>query len=228
MIRREILAWLPQFNDILMGVSPSKENILKKIREALSHSTPLPFPQSEGNQPVFQPLEQEIEVEFAEQFNKLQGKFIYCINQQELAFQLGSLVKKQDWQKVYCVEDKLIEYAATTISDRVVKKDLANCDVSITGCQYLVARTGSIVMSSAQVSGRTTSVYAPVHICIAFTNQLVYDIKDALQAAKDKYGNKLPSLLTFATGPSRTADIEKTLVVGVHGPKEVYLFLVES
>ncbi|MFZ1535165.1 MAG: lactate utilization protein B/C, partial [Chitinophagaceae bacterium] len=85
-----------------MNVSPSKENILKKIRKALSHSTPLPFPQSEGNQPVFQPLEQEMEVEFAEQFTRLQGKFIYCINQQEFAFQLSSLIKKQDWEKVYC------------------------------------------------------------------------------------------------------------------------------
>ena len=83
-------------------------------------------------------------------------------------------------------------------------------------------------MSAAQESGRTTSVYAPIHICIAFTNQLVYDIKDALQLIKDKYGTSLPSLITFATGPSRTADIEKTLVVGVHGPKEVYLFLVEA
>ena len=83
-------------------------------------------------------------------------------------------------------------------------------------------------MSSAQTNGRTTSVYAPIHFCIAFTNQLVYDLKDALQGAKDKYGPNLPSLITFATGPSRTADIEKTLVVGVHGPKEVYLFLVES
>ena len=211
-----------------MNASTSKENILKKIRKALSHSTPLPFPQSEGNQPVFHPLEQEPEIEFAEQFTKLQGKFIYCINQQELAFQLGSLVKKQDWQKVFCVEDKLIAYAASTISERIVKTDLANCDVSITGCEYLVARTGSIVMSSAQISGRTTSVYAPVHICIAFTSQLVYDVKDALQAAKNKYGDAIPSLITFATGPSRTADIEKTLVVGVHGPKEVYLFLVEA
>ena len=211
-----------------MNVSPSKENILKKIRKALSHSTPLPFPQSEGNQPVFHPLQQEAEVEFAEQFTKLQGKFIYCINRQELAFQLGSLVKKQDWQKVYCVEDKLIEPVALQLSDRLIKTGLENCDVSITGCEYLVARTGSIVMSTAQSSGRSTSVYAPIHICIAFTNQLVYDLKDALQAAKDKYGNNLPSLITFATGPSRTADIEKTLVVGVHGPKEVYLFLVES
>lgn len=211
-----------------MNISPSKENILKKIRKALSHSTPLPFPQSEGTTSVFEPLQQEPEIEFAEQFTRLQGKFIYCINRQELAFQLGSLVKKQDWQKIYCVEDRLIESVAAQLSERLVKTDLATCDVSITGCEYLVARTGSIVMSTAQSSGRTTSVYAPIHICIAFTDQLVYDVKDALQAAKEKYGNNLPSLITFATGPSRTADIEKTLVVGVHGPKEVYLFLVES
>ena len=211
-----------------MNISPSKENILKKIRKALSHSTPLPFPQSEGNQSVFQPLEQELEVEFAEQFTKLQGKFIYCINQQEFAFQLSSLIKKQNWEKVFCVEDKLITPVIAQLADRLVKTDLANCDVSITGCENLVARTGTIVMSSTQTSGRTTSVYAPIHICIAFTSQLVYDIKDALQAAKDKYGSNFPSLLTFATGPSRTADIEKTLVVGVHGPKEVYLFLVEA
>lgn len=211
-----------------MNVSPSKENILKKIRKALSQSTPLPFPQSEGNQSVFPPLEQEAEIEFAEQFTKLQGKFIYCINQQEMAFQLASLIKKQDWQKVFCTEDKLIAPFASQIDERLTKTDLADCDVSITGCEYLVARTGSIMLSATQLSGRSASVYAPIHVCIAFTNQLVYDIKDALQAAKEKYGNNLPSLITFATGPSRTADIEKTLVVGVHGPKEVYVFLVEA
>lgn len=211
-----------------MNVSPSKENILKKIRKALSHSTPLPFPKSEGNESVFQPPQQEPEIEFAEQFSKLQGRFIYCINQQELAFQLGSLVKKMGWKKVYCIEDKLLQTAGVQIADRIVTTDLAGCDVSITGCECLVARTGSIVMSAAQQSGRTTSVYAPIHICIAFSNQLVYDVKDALQLVKDKYRNNLPSLITFATGPSRTADIEKTLVVGVHGPKEVYVFLVES
>lgn len=211
-----------------MNVSPSKENILKKIRKALSHPAPLPFPQSEGSQSVFHPLQQDKEVEFAEQFTSLQGKFIYCINRQELAFQLSSLVRKQDWQKIYCLEDKLITPIAGQISDRIITSDLAGCDVSITGCEYLVACTGSIVMSTAQQSGRTASAYAPVHVCIAFTSQIVYDIRDALQAAREKYGDRLPSLITFATGPSRTADIEKTLVVGVHGPGEVYLFLVED
>lgn len=211
-----------------MNVSPSKENILKRIRKALSHSTPLPFPQSEGSGTVYQPLQQETEVEFAEQFTKLQGKFIYCINRQELAFQLGSLVRKQDWQKVYCVEQVLIDSLSAQLDDRLVKDDLAHCDVAITSCEYLVARTGSIVLSASTASGRSTSVYAPIHICIAYTSQVVYDLKDALQSLKDKYGNNLPSLITFASGPSRTADIEKTLVVGVHGPKEVYLFLVEA
>ena len=71
-------------------------------------------------------------------------------------------------------------------------------------------------------------MYAPVHICVAYTHQLVYDLKDALLLLKKKYGNHLPSFITFASGPSRTADIEKTLVTGVHGPKEVYVFLVEG
>jgi L-lactate dehydrogenase complex protein LldG len=211
-----------------MNVSPSKENILKKIRKALSHSTPLPFPKSEGTESVFQPAQQEKEVEFAEQFSKLQGRFIYCINQQELAFQLTSLVRKMDWKKVYCLEERLLQTAGIQLSDRIVTTGIEDCDVSITGCECLVARTGSVVMSAAQPSGRITSVYAPIHICIAYTDQLVYDVRDALQLVKEKYGNKLPSLITFATGPSRTADIEKTLVVGVHGPKEAYVFLVES
>lgn len=211
-----------------MNVSPSKENILKKIRKALSHSTPLPFPKSEGGDSVFQPSKQEAEIEFAEQFSKLQGRFVYCINRQELAFQLGSLVKKMDWKKVFCVEESLLQGIEGQLNDRLVKTDIATCDVAITGCEFLVARTGSVVMSAAQPSGRVTSVYAPIHICIAYTHQLVYDVKEALQGVKDKYGSKLPSLITFATGPSRTADIEKTLVVGVHGPKEAYVFLVES
>lgn len=211
-----------------MQFSPSKENILKKIRKALSQPVAQPFPQSEGQQSVFTPLQDEMAVDFAEHFSKLQGRFVYCINTQELAFQLNSLIRKMDWQKVYCLEDELLRRTGVDLAERHVRENLAQCDVSITGCEYLVARTGSIVLSAAQDSGRSTSVYAPIHICIAWSHQLVPDIKDALQGMRDKYGDKLPSQIVFATGPSRTADIEKTLVVGVHGPKEVYLFLIES
>lgn len=211
-----------------MNISPARENILKRIRQALATETPMPFPQRTVPEAVVHPLKQEIEVEFAERFTALDGKFIYCINRQELAFQLGSLIRKQDWEKVYCVEDSLQDLVSPIVGDRLNNSDLTNCDVSITGCESLVARTGTIVLSSALTEGRTASVYAPIHVCIAYTSQIVYDLGDAFQALRKQHGDRFPSLVSFATGPSRTADIEKTLVVGVHGPKQVYLFLLEA
>jgi len=210
-----------------MNVSPSKENILKKIRKALTQSTPLPFPHSDGSNSVFPQPQQELEIEFAEQFTKLQGKFIFCLNKQELAFQFNSLVKKQGWKKIYSKDENLAAIIDNQVSEYLTD-DLAGCDISVTGCEALVARTGSIVLSSVRSGGRTTSIYAPIHICIANTKQLVYDVKDALLLIKNRYGDNMPSLISFATGPSRTADIEKTLVVGVHGPKEVYCFLIDE
>jgi L-lactate dehydrogenase complex protein LldG len=204
-----------------MAVSPAKENILKKIRQALSNPAPLPFPQSEGTSSIFPVAPDDLEVVFAEEFVKLQGKFAFCTDEKDMLQQVQKLIAERQWTKIYCNEDKWNAVLSNTIN-------LAGCDASVTGCEFLVARTGTIVMSAAQQSGRTVSVYAPVHICIAFTNQLVFDIKDALQILKEKYAGNMPSLITFASGPSRTADIEKTLVTGVHGPKEVYCFLVDA
>ena len=211
-----------------MNVSSGKENILKKIRKALSESTPIPFPQSEGNHSVFQPSRQELDIEFAEQFTRLQGKFVFCMDVAEMITQLRGLAVHQGWKKIVCREEKvkvLLRENGFSSSD----SGLAECDAAITTCEALIARTGSIVMSTGggNESGRTVSVYAPVHICIAWSDQLIYDIKDSLVALKEKYQQQMPSLITFATGPSRTADIEKTLVVGVHGPREVYLFLID-
>ena len=204
-----------------MAVSPAKENILKRIRQALSNPVPLPFPQSEGTNSVFHPPTDSLDVVFAQEFINMQGRFSFCIDEAEMLQQLQQLITEKQWTKIYCNTDKWNAKFSNTIN-------LAGCDASITDCEFLVARTGTIVMSAAQQSGRTVSVYAPVHICIAYTNQLLYDVKDALQKIKEKYNGNIPSLITFATGPSRTADIEKTLVTGVHGPKEVYCFLVEA
>jgi L-lactate dehydrogenase complex protein LldG len=210
-----------------MQVSASKENILKKIRKALTQTTPLPFPASEGNSPVYIPATQELEIEFGEQFTRLLGKFIYCENNKELSEQLAKVISYNKWEKIFCIENEIAKVLGGSFNEIISYKDLATADAAITSCEALVARTGSIIMSSAQQSGRTTSVYAETHICIAYSDQLVYDVRDGLQLIKEKYSGKIPSLVTFATGPSRTADIEKTLVVGVHGPKEVYVFLVE-
>jgi L-lactate dehydrogenase complex protein LldG len=210
-----------------MKVSSSKENILKKIRQALSNPVPVPFPKSEGNNSVFQPQTDDLEVQFAEEFTRLLGKFAFCVNEADLTRQLEQLLTEKKWENIYCNEEKLFHIISHSAPYQIDKSTLADCDASITTCEYLIARTGTIVMSTAQ-TGRSVSVYAPVHICIAYSDQLVYDIKEALQLLKEKYEGNIPSSITFATGPSRTADIEKTLVVGVHGPKEVYLFLVDK
>jgi L-lactate dehydrogenase complex protein LldG len=211
-----------------MQISSAKENILKKIRQALVDPTPVPFPQSEGNSSVYVPPTQENEIEFAENFGRISGRFVYCADITELTSQLEQLVSAQSWTQVFCREAGLLEILEKPLQALLIKEDLPEADVSITTCEALIARTGSVLMSSAQESGRTVSVYAPVHICIAYTSQLVYDIRDALEMLSAKYKDRIPSFITLATGPSRTADIEKTLVVGVHGPKEVYVFLVDA
>ena len=194
----------------------------------MSESTPIPFPQSEGNSSVYYPSADDLEVQFAEEFSKLQGRFAFCLDDAEMVAGLVNLFKGKQWTKIFCTEpslQKIMHVGAFPLNPDLALRD---SDVSITTCECLVARTGTIVMSAAQLNGRTANVYAPIHVCIAYTDQLVYDIKDALQLVKEKYQQNIPSLITFASGPSRTADIEKTLVVGVHGPREVYVFLVDS
>ncbi len=208
-------------------MSTARENILQKIKQALVKPVPVPFPESEGTDSVFQPSLKELEVEFAEKFTGLLGRFAFCENERELVEQLNTLIAQRNWSRIYCREEAVSNRLFNAGFTTAYSDDVAVCDAAITGCEKLVARTGSIIMSSAQQSGRTVSVYAPVHICIAYSNQLVYDIATGLQDIRINYGKDLPSMITLATGPSRTADIEKTLVVGVHGPKEVFCFLVD-
>lgn len=202
--------------------------MLKKIRQALAQPMPVPFPHTESSDSSFSTPNEDLELLFAENFTQLTGRFSFCANFQELVTQLQTLVNARQWPALYCREDAWSEILQQHGFIHLQQNNLANCPAAITGCEFLVARTGSIVLSSAQQSGRTVSVYTPVHICIAYTHQLVFDVKDGLQLLNNKYQGNWPSLVSFATGPSRTADIEKTLVVGVHGPKEVFCFLVDA
>lgn len=211
-----------------MNASSAKESILKKIRMALTQPTPQPFQFIEKADFSFKQPQEDLAILFAEKFTSLLGRFSFCENEQDLCSQLTNLINTLKWKEIYCVDETI---KATLSENGLIsfsEKSLADSDASITNCELLVARTGSIVLSSTISSGRTTSVYSPVHICIATTSQLVYDVKDALVFLQKKYRDKLPSQISFATGPSRTADIEKTLVVGVHGPKEVYCFLLDN
>ena len=105
---------------------------------------------------------------------------------------------------------------------------IISAEVGFTLCEALIARNGSILLSNAGMAGRRLSIYPPIHIVLAYTSQLVPDLKDGFKLIKSRYGNQLPSMISNVTGPSRTADIEKTLVLGAHGPKELFVFLLDG
>ena len=207
----------------------AKEQILNRIKKALSQSTPMPFTdkQSLAREQVIQPRSEELTVLFAENFSAVQGQFVYCMNEDELVNNLSVLQQRREWPRIFCRETAIIDMLQQRDFRGLEFSPSAQTPVAITGCEKLIARTGSIMMSTRQVSGRTTSVHTPIHICIAYTSQLVYDIGEGLTYIQQG-SKKMPSLITLATGPSRTADIEKTLVVGIHGPGEVYCFVVED
>lgn len=211
-----------------MESSAARETILKNIRKALTQKVPQPFPEIDRIDFRFEQPDTDLAVLFAEKFTSLLGKFSFCQDEKDLSEQLNVLFEEKGWKEVYCKDENIVQSLSSFGELSFSHLDLTDVDAALTKCELLIARTGSMVLSSSVSSGRTTSVYAPVHICIATVSQLVFDIEDGLRLMKEKYGSKLPSMISFATGPSRTADIEKTLVVGVHGPKEVYCFLLDK
>lgn len=208
--------------------STTKEKILKKVRKALIRKS------SEGvntdfDSEIYQKTEEPLEIIFAKQLAQLNGKFIYCENEKELCANLPLLIEENRWQPVFCFENKIktiLIKSGITFSDN--EKDIRHINAGVSLCEYLVARTGSVLLSSRQTSGRRLPVFANEHIVIAFASQVVYSIQDALLKLKKKYGNAFPSMVVNISGPSRTADIEKTLVQGAHGPKELFVFLVDE
>ena len=212
----------------MRDITTSKEKLLKKIRKALLEKRDNPYPNLE-EQPLYPPVNELLEVQFAEEFNAVAGQFMFCEDEIQFIESLINLAEERKWHKIYCWEPALQElmdkygypYYATD-------KNFEQAEVGFTLCEALIARNGSIMLSNGNMAGRRLSIYPPVHIVLAYSSQLVPDLKNGFKVLKEKYGTQLPSMVTTITGPSRTADIEKTLVLGAHGPKELFVFLLDG
>ncbi len=207
----------------------SREKVLKKIRAALIQKSPRETGDVDKESEIFVSSEEPLEIQFAQNFSALNGKFIFCENEKEFIENFDFIAKDHGWKNIFCLEPAikdLLKKGNIQFSDK--ESDFAATDIGLTFCECLIARTGSIVVTSKQASGRRLPAYANYHIVVAYTSQLVYHIKDALKFVRDKYGNQLPSMISTITGPSRTSDIEKTLVQGAHGPKEIFVFLIDD
>lgn len=213
-----------------MKEGTSREKVLKAIRKALIHKSEGDFSAADSEAEIYSaPEEESLELLFAKNFSNLGANFIFCEKKEDFVKSLSHLATEKSWDNIHCVDDTLqtlLKQANVPFSSE--ERDFLNCNVGITLCEFLVARTGSIISSSRLRAGRRLPVYSNIHVAVANTSQLVYNIKDAYKLLKKKYETNFPSQVTLITGPSQTADIEKTLVKGAHGPKELFLYLIDD
>jgi L-lactate dehydrogenase complex protein LldG len=211
----------------------SRDSMLARIRMALASGPAPQPPQPDWDAPVHPPLpEADLAVTFAANFRRIGGEFFYCETVTQLGAELRTWLAERlpDGQQFYVWEPALQALLTEAgVSFQATEADFKDqAAVGLTSCEALVARTGSLVVAPATASGRRLSIYPDQHVVLARPSQVVAEIGDALRVVQGRYGAALPSMLSLTTGPSRTADIEKTLVLGAHGPRRLTLFLLED
>jgi L-lactate dehydrogenase complex protein LldG len=208
----------------------SRDNILASIKSALTHLPENLRQKPDMHSPIYVEEEgKDAAIVFAENFTARKGLFFYAENLEEFRVQIAGFLKERQFKNIHIWEKELAEeLAETQITFSTTDRNFLEVDCGITLCECLITRTGSFLMTSRQMAGRRLSIFPPVHIVVASMGQLVPDIKDGMAFIQKKYGDRLPSLISLVTGASRTADIEKTLVLGAHGPKELVLFLIDD
>jgi len=205
-------------------MSNSREEILLKLRSGRAQRKTVPFSQPEWESPVF-PVPDDLLSTFSAELESVQG-IVVTDSRISLIRILKEHLQARGLTSVYCIDNELKELLGESIL--VVDGDgepFEQMEAAITRCEYLVARTGTVVVSSAHPSGRRLNVFPPVHVVWARESQLVPFAEDAINDLTRRYEGALPSQISFITGPSRTADIEKTLVMGAHGPKELIVLI---
>ena len=189
----------------------ARDNILDRVRAALHVEAHRPPPPTSA--PIFPPVTNP-EVRFREEFTAVKGELI------ENGEKLAGFLK--NFAKIAADGSDLVGKAigGTNASAR-------ECDLGVTGCDCLVAQTGSVIVSTISAGGRALSVLPPTHLVIARRDEIVPDLATAMALLRKRYDKHWPTALSVITGPSRTADIEKILVMGAHGPKRLALYFVD-
>lgn len=221
-----------------------RERVLGRIREALTNPSRRP---AHGQAPVAPPagrpadwlpavggtLEDWMRL-FATNAADLKAEFevVHDVDQARKA--VARLADEGRWRRVALQSDALVEEVMTGTGIEVFPLkpgynvgELEQCDAGISLCDVLIAQTGSVLVTSGSTGGRAISVLPPHHIVLARRNQLVPDLPSAFARVKQIHAGNYPSMISFITGPSRTGDIERILVLGAHGPRRLTILLMD-
>lgn len=181
----------------------------------------------------------------SENLSRLRAGFERVVSVDDACSRIIDLIVQRDWRRVAGHRHPLVDPVLDRIeslSGRTIlrfgpqssegdgqafdKDALESCDLGITACEAIVSQTGSVLVGSMSSGGRSLSVLPHAHVVIATVDQVVPTIADAFDVARSRCEGRLPSMLSFITGPSRTGDIERILVLGAHGPRELVVVLV--
>ena len=224
-----------------------REQILARVTEALrvpaprhhekqskpaTHTVTAPF--REWLPPVGVSQAEQVAL-FAKQSEVLRTEFRECASPEAAAQHLAGLARENGWKRLAFHAGSLANALAADLPSEVGllliesgydTNALEACDAGLTECESLVAQTGSVCVTSRSSGGRALSVLPPHHVVIASRGQLVADLAAAYEHLAEKYGANYPSFISFISGPSRTGDIERILVLGAHGPKKLTVLLL--
>jgi L-lactate dehydrogenase complex protein LldG len=223
-----------------------RATFLKRVREALRYAAPKRHLHGHGvveedradGPESFREWLPPVGKSWAERFElfranavALKAEVVLYRDATDLAARLQQRARAEGWKKIAQHRGAWTQPVLEQLPGEKIFTDagydraaLELSDVGITECDSLVAQTGSVLVTSRSAGGRVLSVLPPHHIVLARHDQLVPDLTAALAGARETYRNGWPSMMSFITGPSRTADIERILVLGAHGPKRLTIF----
>jgi hypothetical protein len=164
------------------------------------------------------PLPPSLSAQFADELDSIGGK-VYRLPEQELRAKLAEFLHEHGIARV-CVDSVGAQFIPKI--SFVMEPD-PTIQVGVTGALAGIADTGSLVLVGGEGRPLTASLLPDIHIAILRVSDLVPTLSDALR--RPEVANSPAAVII--TGPSRTADIEMTLTIGVHGPKELHVFLVD-
>jgi L-lactate dehydrogenase complex protein LldG len=222
-----------------------REKILSRIREALTVAAPRPdehvhedhriqaAPRAVGSgardwlPPVGLGFQDQVST-FAANAAELKAEFHLLDRPGALEPLLQKLGRAEGWRRVASHGGKLTDAACQALGLPVLRtdqpydvNDLEVCEAGITECDALIAQTGSVLITSRSAGGRALSVLPPHHVVLSRRDQLLSDLPSAFELLHRLYADDYPSFISLITGPSRTGDIERILVLGAHGPKRL-------
>jgi L-lactate dehydrogenase complex protein LldG len=221
-----------------------REHILNRIRAALRLAAPRPgvhggsvprVPAKQSPAAAVQQWLPPVGDSFAEQVEQFRARsaelktdFHMLGSASEAAAILARIAAVENWRRIASHKGLLTDDAVSTLGLPALittagykVQDLEACDAGITECDAIIAQTGSAIVTSRDSGGRALSVLPPHHVVLARRAQLVRDLSAGFDRVQQKYAPNYPSMISVVTGPSRTGDIERILVLGAHGPKQL-------